>query len=340
VGILADEADFYRLGSYNIHPKMLNKFHLMGILVAGILLLLPSVNATSYVHGAGGQLIAKINESGNITYYHSDHLGSSSVMTDEGGKVTFSADYLPFGEQFSGSGFERYQFTGKELGETELFYFGLRFYDYATGRFISVDPLRDGINWYVYVRNNPLKFVDPTGGNLELSADKDLLPEGEDIESDLSLKQFSTGLIDFLGRPEVEEVLGFNPVTRKDKTYKIILTNIDAGDENIISFFDPRDGIIRVNAKNIDGVVPVKIGEGIIYMFDYNKVIYAGVFKEIVHNEQFDTGYAPVKRHLLGKYRKKEKIHAWEYILMYRENLRGEMEGYLKEMHASSVKPF
>ena len=31
------------------------------------------------------------------------------------------------------------------------------------GRFISEDPIQDGVNWYVYVSNNPLKFVDPTG---------------------------------------------------------------------------------------------------------------------------------------------------------------------------------
>jgi len=54
-----------------------------GILAAGILLL-QSVGATSYVH-TNGQLIASINET-NITYYHSDHLGSSSVMTNEGGR--------------------------------------------------------------------------------------------------------------------------------------------------------------------------------------------------------------------------------------------------------------
>jgi len=56
-----------------------------GILLIGILmLLLPSVSATSYVHGANGELIARINET-NITYYHPDHLGSSSVMSNEGG---------------------------------------------------------------------------------------------------------------------------------------------------------------------------------------------------------------------------------------------------------------
>jgi len=58
---------------------------MIAILIAGILFLLPGVAADSYIHGACVQLIAKINETGNITYYHSDHLGSHSVMTDKRG---------------------------------------------------------------------------------------------------------------------------------------------------------------------------------------------------------------------------------------------------------------
>jgi RHS repeat-associated protein len=65
------------------------------------------------------------------------------------------------------------EFTGKERdAETGLDYFGARYYSGAQGRFTSVDPigimkqkLMDPQQWnsYGYARNNPLKFMDPTG---------------------------------------------------------------------------------------------------------------------------------------------------------------------------------
>ncbi|MBN1409994.1 MAG: RHS repeat-associated core domain-containing protein, partial [Spirochaetales bacterium] len=50
-----------------------------------------------------------------------------------------------------------------------LYYFNARLYDATTGRFISLDPVQDGTNWYVYCSNNPLSFKDPTG--LEVTQD-------------------------------------------------------------------------------------------------------------------------------------------------------------------------
>jgi len=126
----------------------------------GILLLAGIASAgTSYVHGADG-LLAKINDSGTF-YYHPDHLGSTSAITDEAGVVVEEQLNLPFGEQISGS--EKYSFTGKEQDETGLQYFGARYYDNKIGRFISIDPIKNGINWYGYAKNNPLKYVDPRG---------------------------------------------------------------------------------------------------------------------------------------------------------------------------------
>jgi RHS repeat-associated protein len=56
------------------------------------------------------------------------------------------------------------KYTGKDLDEdTGLYYYNARWYDAGTGRFISEDPARDGQNWFIYVSNNPLKFIDPTG---------------------------------------------------------------------------------------------------------------------------------------------------------------------------------
>ncbi|MBR5236912.1 MAG: RHS repeat-associated core domain-containing protein [Clostridia bacterium] len=47
--------------------------------------------------------------------------------------------------------------------ETGLIYLRNRYYDASTGRFITEDPIRDGLNWYVYCGNNPVMFVDPWG---------------------------------------------------------------------------------------------------------------------------------------------------------------------------------
>src|SRR5690554_2541927 len=102
-----------------------------------------------------------------ITYfYHTDHLGSTVLVTDETGETVWSTEYTPFGSlTFEEGKLKRAaKFTGKDLDEdTGLYYFNARWYDSEVGRFISEDPAKDGVNWYTYAANNPLIYVDPTG---------------------------------------------------------------------------------------------------------------------------------------------------------------------------------
>ena len=66
----------------------------------------------------------------------------------------------------SGSGFGASQYTGRDYDpETGLRYYRARYYDSTIGRFLSEDPimLRGGTNFYSYVKNAPVRFVDPTG---------------------------------------------------------------------------------------------------------------------------------------------------------------------------------
>jgi len=59
-----------------------------------------------------------------------------------------------------------YAYTGREWDpEIGLYYYRARYYDPKAGRFISEDPIRflAGPNFYAYVRNNPLRWTDPTG---------------------------------------------------------------------------------------------------------------------------------------------------------------------------------
>jgi RHS repeat-associated protein len=102
----------------------------------------------------------------NRYYYHSDHLGSTVLVTGEDGKAVWDGDYTPFGRLYDERGGKDHtvQFTGKEYdGDSGLYYFNARWYEADLGRFISEDPARDGGNWYVYAGNNPLRYVDPSG---------------------------------------------------------------------------------------------------------------------------------------------------------------------------------
>jgi len=99
-------------------------------------------------------------------WYHLDHLNSTKATTDEAGKMSTMYEYRAFGEELKklGSGDAKYKFQGKELDEeTNLMYFNARYYDQTIGRFINVDPIQSGENWYVAFGNNPLNKVDPTG---------------------------------------------------------------------------------------------------------------------------------------------------------------------------------
>ncbi|WP_242393019.1 RHS repeat-associated core domain-containing protein [Anaeromyxobacter oryzisoli] len=84
-------------------------------------------------------------------YYHPDHLGSTSWVTDQNGKVHEHVEYYPYGEVWwepkydrDGAGVkgQQFLFTSKELDEeTGLYYFGARYYDSKLARWRSVDPV-------------------------------------------------------------------------------------------------------------------------------------------------------------------------------------------------------
>ena len=104
-------------------------------------------------------------------FYHTDHLGSSSWITDSLGMPIQFIHYQPYGELYinykTTAYDERFKFTGKERdAETDYDYFGARYYASICPSFISVDPLTDnysGLNPYAYCGWNPIKYVDPDG---------------------------------------------------------------------------------------------------------------------------------------------------------------------------------
>ncbi|MGP1500491.1 MAG: RHS repeat domain-containing protein [Bergeyella cardium] len=109
----------------------------------------------------------------NIFFYHPDHLGSSSYITGNDGKVSQHTEYIAFGEiLFDEHNTEHtmpYLFNGKELDqETGLYYYGARYYDPKVSIFVNVDPLVEKtMQPYAYANNNPVMLIDPTGKESE-----------------------------------------------------------------------------------------------------------------------------------------------------------------------------
>ena len=104
-------------------------------------------------------------------YYHPDHLGSSSYITNLDGEVVQHIEYVPFGEVFIE---ERnniwdtpYLFNAKEFDEeTGLYYYGARYYEPRVSLWISTDPMQEktsNITTYAYCINNPVAYIDHDG---------------------------------------------------------------------------------------------------------------------------------------------------------------------------------
>ena len=105
-------------------------------------------------------------------YYLKDHQGNNRVVINQNGTVEETNHYYPFGGVFASTNIQPYKYNGKELDTKK----GLNWYDYrarhydaALGRFTTVDPLAEkyySISSYVYCLNNPIKYVDPSGGKV------------------------------------------------------------------------------------------------------------------------------------------------------------------------------
>ncbi len=126
-------------------------------------------------------------------FYHPDHLGSSSFITNLEGEVVQHIEYVPFGEVFIE---ERnnvwntpYLFNAKELDEeTGLYYYGVRYYDPRLSLWLSTDPMQEkyeALSSYAYCAGNPIRLIDPNGMEFTEASEKHI----DRLVSDIDKRQ-------------------------------------------------------------------------------------------------------------------------------------------------------
>ena len=113
-----------------------------------------------------------MSREGVVYFIHGDHLGSTSLTTDQNGAVFAETRYLPFGEERWTGGTQPtdFTFTGQRADSyIKLMEMGARWYDPQIGRWISPDSIipdpgnPQSLNRYSYVYNRPLAYIDEDG---------------------------------------------------------------------------------------------------------------------------------------------------------------------------------
>ncbi len=117
-------------------------------------------------------------ENNKYYYYLMDHLGNNRIVAEAAGTPIQKTHYYPFGMAYgesTGGEKQPYKYNGKELDTKHglnMYDYSARYMDPAIGRFTSIDPLAEkyySISPYVYVANNPMKYVDYRGDSISVA---------------------------------------------------------------------------------------------------------------------------------------------------------------------------
>lgn len=132
--------------------------------------------SASYLYGNNIDEALQMTRGDKLYYYHTNHLGSTMVFTNNEGKIVECVTYDVYGaptftdttdkELSTSSVRNNILFTGREYdAELNIYYFRARSQHLQMGRFMQHDPLIfvDGMNDYVYANNNVIMYIDPSG---------------------------------------------------------------------------------------------------------------------------------------------------------------------------------
>jgi RHS repeat-associated protein len=195
------------------------------------------------------EFLTRTDVSGGATSsFLSDALGSSVALTDTAGTVQTEYTYEAFGRTTAtgASNSSSHKYTGRENDGTGLYYYRARYYNPVLQRFISEDPIEfeGGWNFYTYVDNSPLNFIDPFGeaqrGPRKLNVN---LPDGRQMTKSTPLNQIqeAVDLAKKLGWSEktIANLKALEKVVKRGGTIAILLElafpdDANAGEDDLL----------------------------------------------------------------------------------------------------------
>ncbi len=224
--------------------------------------------------------VAAQSSSEGTQYYTTDLFGSVSSISDSSGYQIGSYTYDAFGSLIQGdlTGATDFGYLGKQNDPTSRLYnYGYRDYAPQSARFTTVDPIRDGTNWFAYVNNDPVNFVDLWG--LQIDDETASLKKQKELEEmfgyDNILCYITTGLNTFISDKVVTE----NFI--ETKLGDIIKNNLDKN--NKIKDFN-------IYSKNLGKELEINYYYSFVYDKDddWNQVKYKT--KEEFYNSKYPYG--------------------------------------------------
>ena len=128
-----------------------------------------SGNLVAKYHYDGGGLMA-MTRNNQSYWYGFEGIGTVRQLMGSQGQVVDAYAFDAWGNEITNPQSQipnPFKYVGKHGyyldTESALMLLGVRCYNAEVGRFVSLDPIKDGKNWYRYVSNNPCNYIDPTG---------------------------------------------------------------------------------------------------------------------------------------------------------------------------------
>ncbi len=217
--------------------------------------------------------------------YGHDALGSVTEVVTYGMRQA-SYRYDAFGKTYEGalSSGER-GYNGKPYNAVTGHYnYGYRDYDPMTGRFATEDPIRDGMNWYVYTENDPVNHIDPWGLATE---------DGGSGDGDSTEDTDSTKYVDFW-RLKAQRDVNQDQKEMWD-VYAIASGEVitkKIGDDNAYGnriYIKHSDGSVTMSA-HLDSVVDISVGDKVTGGSKIGVMGSTGTDNKHLHVSYFEPG--------------------------------------------------